>query len=59
MNSSIKYEGSASLGEMDGVIVSEDYSEAAGSVVQTSEDRLCLGMVGNGNGFGKTHAEID
>ena len=59
MNSSINYEDSASLYEVDGVIVSEDDSEAAGSVVQTSEDRLCLGMVGNGHVFSKTHAEMD
>ena len=59
MDSSISYGDSASRDEVDGVIVSEDYSEAAGSVVQTSEDRVCLGMVGNGYGFGKTHAEID
>ena len=59
MDSSSKYEDSASLDEIDGVIVSEDYSEAAGRVVQTSEDRLCLGMVGNIHGLGKTHAEID
>ena len=59
MNSSINYGDSASRDEIDGVIVSEDYSEAAGSVVQTPEDRVCLGMVGIGYGFGKTHAEID
>lgn len=59
MKSSINYEDSVSLYEVDGVVVSEDYSEAVGSVVQTSEDRLCLGMVGNGHGFGKTHAEMD
>ena len=59
MNSSINYQDTASLDEIDGVVVSEDYSEAAGSVVQTSEDRFCLGMVGNSQGFGKTHAGID
>lgn len=58
MNPSAVYENFTSQDENTSVIVSEDYSEAAGSVVQTSEDRLCLGMVGNGHGFGKTHAEI-
>ena len=59
MNPSALYEGFASSQDgIAGAIVSKDYSEAAGSVVQTSEDRLCLGMVGNGHGFGKTHAEI-
>ncbi len=54
---SFTYDHSASQDEIDGVIASDDYFEAAGSV-QTSEDRLCLGMVGNGHGFSKTHAEI-
>ena len=58
MNLSAAHGGSASQDGNVGAIISEDYSEAAGSVVQTSEDRLCLGMVGNGHGFGKTHAEI-
>ena len=58
MDSSITYKDSASMYEVDGVITSEDCSEAAESVVQISEDRLCLGMVGNGHGSAKTHAEI-
>ena len=58
MDSSITYEDSAALYEVDGVITSEDCSEAAGSVVQISEDRFCLGMVGNGHRSAKTHAEI-
>lgn len=58
MDTSAVYEGFASRNDIAGVILSKDYSEAAGSVVQTSEDRLCLGMVGNGHGFGKAYAEI-
>ena len=59
MNPSALHEGFASQNGIAGAIVSKDCSGAAGSVVQTSEDRLCLGMVGNGHGFGKTHTEID
>ena len=59
MSSSVQYEGFAYQDEIDGVIVSEDCFEAAESIVQTSEDRLCLGMVCNGHGFGKIHAEMD
>ena len=59
MNPSAVYESLASQDGIAGAIVSKDYSEAAERVVQTSEARLCLGMVGNGHGFGKTHAKID
>ena len=58
MDTSAVYEEIASRDDIAGVIVSEDYSEAAGTVVEKLEDRLCLGMVGISHGFGKAHAEI-
>ena len=59
MNSSAVFEGFVSQDGIAGAIVSEDNSEAAGRVVQISEDRLCLGMVGNPHGFGMSHADTD
>lgn len=59
MNSSAVCEGFVSQDGIAGAMVSKDNSEVAGRVVQTSEDRLCLGMVGNPYYFGKSHADID